>query len=197
LFSAAFIILIAFCAYFNYALAHINDTLLHEKIIDRRFAVDLACDEIDRLVMLRDDWDGFEYVTILSSVAAQIDATGGTYCQLFDGGLQSLSDRSPLFDGAPFDPWEYPALVQAVRSNECGEAAVWFDKEGTVPHTLHLYYRWIPTDETVENRLLMVVGVSKFSINAEISSGVTYGAAALIAVSAVFIVGSVVLLCTV
>jgi len=194
LFSAAFIILIAFCGYFYYALAHINGTLLHEKILDRRFTVDLACDEVDRLVAFRGDWDTFVYTEILSEVAARIDATGGTYCQLFDGNLMSLSDRTPLFDGAPFDPWEFPAFLQAVSENERGEATVWFEKEGAVPHRLHLYFRWIPTDETLQNRLLMIVGVSKFSVNTGISSGVTYGAAALIAVSAVFIVGSVVLL---
>jgi len=105
-----------------------------------------------------------------------------------------LSDRTPLFDDAPFDPWEYSALVQAVSENERGEITVWFEKEGAIPHRLHLYFRWIPTDETLQNRLLMIVGVSKYSINTGIGSGVTYGAAALIAVSAVFIVGSVVLL---
>jgi len=146
---------------------------------------------------MRGDWDAFEYAEVLSNVATQIDATGGTYCQLFDWSLMGLSDRTPLFDGAPFDPFEYPAIVQAVRENESGEASVWFEGKGIVPHRMHLYYRWVPTDGTLQNRLLMIVGVSKFSVNTGISSGVTYGAAALIAVSAVFIVGSVVLWSTV
>ena len=195
LFLIPFLLLIGFCAYFYAAMNHMEDRLLREKIADRRFAVNIICDEIDRLVETDDNWGVYDYVTILSDVVAQIDGTGGTYAELFDEGIHGVSERSPLFDGAPFDPMEYPDLARAMRENEAGEMVVEFDKPGAPKHDLSVYFRWVPTDTTLEHRLLVVVGVSKFSIDSDISVWVAYGAAVLIIVTAALMLGAVILLC--
>ena len=189
--ALAILILAAFCMYFYLSLNNMSDTLLQEKIISRRFDVDLVCDEIDKFVEIDNDWNTYDYETILSYVVTEIDGTVGTYAELFDGHLNSLSERSPLFKGAPFDPREYPELIDFVKLNESGDMTVWFDKEGITPHDLYIYFRWVPTDKNLSNRLLVMIGVSKFSVDSNISVWVTYGAASLIVVSFVFIVTTV------
>ena len=56
-----------------------NGVLLREKLIDRRFDVDLVCDEIDRLTEMDGMWRVINYQDILSSVIAHIDSVGGSY----------------------------------------------------------------------------------------------------------------------
>jgi len=89
----------------------------------------------------------------------------------------------------------YPEIVSAIMSRENGTYKLWFDKEGATPHDLYIYYRWIPTDKSLDNRLLVMIGVSKYSVNTNIGAWITYGALALIIISAIFIIGAVILLC--
>ena len=195
LLPAALFVLAAFCAYFYFALNHYDTVLLEEKIYDRKFEMNLICDEIDRFAELDNDWGVYDYEHILSYVVEQIDATSGTYAELFRHDMSGISNRTPLFYNAPFDPMKYPEIVHAITQNENGEITVWFDQESVEAHDLHLYYRWIPTDKRLNNRLLVMIGVSKYSVSAKISAWITYGAVALIVVSSLFIVTTIILLC--
>ena len=85
-------------------------------------------------------------------------------------------------------------LAAAIRSNERGEMVIRFDKEGIPPHDLYLFYRWVPTDKNYSGRLLVMTGVSKYSINTKINDWISYGAIALIIVSAIFIISTVMLI---
>ena len=194
LIAIALVILIAFCGFFYYAFAHVNDALLREKIIDRKFDVDLICDQIDHFVELDNDWEEYDYRTTLAYVVAEIDGTVGTYAELFDKDMNGVSERTPLYEGAPFDPREYPELMEAIRAKERGEMNVLFDK-GAAPHDMNIYFRWVPTDKTLTNRYLVIIGVTQVSVNTTISALLKYGAVALIVVAAIFIIGSVILLC--
>ncbi|MCL1964266.1 MAG: hypothetical protein FWF69_04305 [Firmicutes bacterium] len=195
-FLMVFLVLIAFCAYFYVARNNMDETLLKEMIADRRVAIDTICDTINRFVEADNDWATYDYVTILSGVVAELDAARGVYAELFDTDMHNLSKRWQAFvEDAAFEAEDYPALLQTMRENERGEVTIWFDKPDTPSHDIHIYYRWVPTNKALEGRLLIVLGVSKYAINHNISSWITYGAAALIAVTAVLMLGAVMLLC--
>ena len=197
LFIAVILVLVAFCGYFNYAFNCIYDTMLQEKIIDRQLDTDIVCTQIDKFIENDNDWNSYDYASILSAVAYFMDAAhrSGSYTELFDHNLNGLSKRSPLFEGAPFDPRDYPELIEAVNANESGHVTVSFDKVDVPEHDLHLYFRWIPTDNTLENRLIIITGVSKFSINTAIGDEIIYGAVVLIIITAIFNIGTVIMLC--
>jgi len=197
IFAVAILILIAFCWYFYFAFNHVENLLLHEKIIDRQFDTDLMCTQIDLFVDKSNDWGIYDYTSILSFIVSYMDAISGrsSYAELFNADFDSLSERSVFFTGAPFDLKEHPELIEEIRANETGNITVLFDKEGIPPHELYLYYRWIPTDSMVENRLLIITGVSKYSVNTDIGVEIIFGAVALIIVSAIFIISTVILLC--
>jgi len=181
------LVLIGFCCYFWFALEHVNRSLLNEKEVDRRFEVDLICGAAE----LYPAKSGGE---LLAWLASEIDGTLGTYCELFDEDFTSLSDRFPLFGGAPFDPRDYPDLVEAIWENDRGSMIVRFDGEGVTPHDLRIYYRWV-TENSESRRLLVVAGVSAFSVDTRIGDWIAWGAVALIIVAAVAIIGSVMLIC--
>ncbi|MCL1859574.1 MAG: hypothetical protein FWF92_10135 [Oscillospiraceae bacterium] len=200
LFAAALAVLAAFCGYFYFAIEHVNDMLMQEKIIDKRFDVDLICDEIDRFVELENNWEVHNYGKILSGVIMQMDSTDGIYAELFDENLESISkyeQQTSVSDDNSFNfnIESYPEFIREVKTNESGEIWVCFDKDGTDAHDFYIYYRWVPTDKNLSGRFLAVIGVSKYSVNTGISSWITYGAVSLIIISAVFIVSTVTLLC--
>ena len=141
------------------------------------------------------NWDTYDYAAVASGTVAMLDDMFGTYAELFDQNIKNLSERSQTFELVDFSATNYPELVQAMRENDRGEWTVWLDEPGAPPHNVYIYYRWVPTDASLQNRLLIALGVSKHTIDNNISAWVAYGAVALIMVSAVFIVGSVILLC--
>ena len=181
-------ILAALCVYFSQARSRMNETLLQEKVIARRDEINLVCDMVDRFVERDNDWGQYDYEKTMSDAMSQIDSTGGsgTYAELFDSDLSGVSDRSFRFEGVRFNPLDYPGVIETVLSNEHGEFEIRFDGLGAPAHTLHMYFRWVPTDKSLEGRLLVMVGVSKFSVDTTISAWITYGVIILIIVYAIF-----------
>ena len=196
LFLSAFLVLIGFCVYFSWAIPHVAEVLLEEKRISRQFDIDLICDEIDLYVEQDKNWETYRYRQILSHMVSKIDATPGTYAELFDDNFVTMSERTPLVDAAPFDPREYPQLNLAMKTQDRGEMKVWFDKKHIQPYDMHVYWRWVPTNHEHSHRLLVVIGVSKYSLDSSISGWITYGAVALIVTASMFIVGCVIFITT-
>ena len=196
LLAVALVIMLAFGVYFYVAFDHAESRLVAEKYNARIMTTNVLCVTIDAFVDAGRDWGVYDYDAILSSVAAYIDASGrdaSSYAELFDSNLKSLSERTPYYPLMPFDPHDYPELIQAVMQNEIGRATILLEHPGD-PHNIYLYYRWIPTDQSLDNRLLLIAGVTKHSVNHHISQGVKYGAAALIIVSTGLILWTVMLL---
>ena len=188
----AYGIIVAFCLFFYFAITHGYEVLIREKFIDRQFEVDLIADKIDTMVDAKDDWDTYDYVELLTSIIERIDATGGTYAEIMDAGLNTVSARHPL-RGVLFRPLEHPAVVEAISNNERGELTVRFDGPGVRPlrpHDLNLYYRWIPTDASLNHRLLVIIGVSQYSIDTTFSVWITWGAAALLLITSFYMIQS-------
>jgi len=195
-FAVALMILVLFCGYFAYSFSAVNTALMQEKLIDRTFETNLICSEIDYLISKENDWGIYDYQSFLSQMISQIDATVTSYAELFDENLNNLSVRSPLFKEKPFDPKNYPELLQAVEQNERGEIIIDIEQgNGISAYTNFVYYRWVPTDKALSNRMLVLVGVSKHSVDTEIPALIEYGAIALIIVSSIFIIGATILFC--
>jgi len=193
LLAAALLVLVLFCVYFAYAL---STAMVQEKFTDRKLEADLICDEIDDFLILDNDWGSYDYQSVLSKMVSQIDATVTSYAELFDEGLASVSVRTPLFNERPFDPKDYPGFLEAIGHNERGDIAISVGGGGGAPaYTQYMYFRWVPTDKTLSNRMLVVVGVSKYSLNNGIPPLIEYGAVALIIVSSIFIIGATILFC--
>jgi hypothetical protein len=196
LLAVALVIMLAFGVYFYFAFEHAESRLVEEKYAARIMTTNVLCVTIDAFVDAGRDWGVYDYDAILASVAAYIDASGrdaSSYAELFDSSLNSLSERTPYYSPMPFNPHDHPELIEAVLKNEIGHMTIQLEHPGD-PHNIYLYYRWIPTDPTQDNRLLLIAGITKHSVNHHISQGVKYGAAALMVITTGFIVWTTMLL---
>ena len=186
----AIAVLIGFAVWFQMILNHMHDSLLQERIASVSHDVDFVCDTLDYLVERDEGWDIEKYQEVLVFLVSKMDAAADSrlYAELFDEQLNSISTRSPLFAGSPFDPREVPDLFAVLQSEESG----YFLTEHTVQgkaHDMHIQFRWIPTGDH-HNRVLLVVGVTKYAINTEIAVWVSWSVVAIMFVTAIFIVGS-------
>ena len=183
------LILIAFTCYFYFALQHMHNVLLSEKFIDKKFEINLICDQADRLVKADKNWDTYDYKTFLSDLVTHIDSQPSIYAEMFDKDFYGVSLR--IYETEPFDPWEHDSLAEAIRIKDRGEMSVSIKGENWPQH---FYWRWVPTDKSLQNRFLVIVGASNFSVSSSIECWVIYGIVGLIVVSAIFIVGALILL---
>ena len=186
----AIAVLIVFCAYFHCAISRFEETLLQERLSGYQSEVDCICNTIDYLVDLDKNWDTHNYQKTLSYMVSNIRATGDTYAELFDDQLNRLPVGTPLLAGLSFPLEEYPEIVDSVKSADNGKTRAQCVGPAEREYDLSFYWRWVPTDRECKNRLLVVIGVSKCSVNASMRDPVTYGTAALIVVTSIFIVGS-------
>jgi hypothetical protein len=164
-----------------------NQALFYELIAEKRLALDVVDDQIDRFVQRDLDWEP-EYAFYRDSVAFSmeiLDAVDMTFAAAYDCQLNTLSDRTLSYNQAAFDPTRYPEFVDAVGENERGHLTLWFEAEGVQGRDMYLYYRWVPTDETLEGRFLTVIAISSFSVRASVSDRIGYSVIVLILVTTV------------
>ena len=195
LFQAGLLILIAFCLYFSASFRNMQEALIREKIDDRILCIDVICDEFSYLPDSLDALSPDDCRTMIARMVESLDSNSKTYVELFNGDLNSLTERYPIFPETPFVIHEFPLLVQEMLDNLRGEMTVFFDMPGVSPHDLHIFYRWVQIDKATGSRLLLVVGISKFTLENDIAAWVSYGAIALIIITALFIVASIIVLC--
>ena len=194
--TSAIIVLVAFTLYFQYTIQHFNDALLQEKIASCQNDLDCFCDTIDFLVQRDDNWDTHNYEHTLAYAASRMDDFGGVYAELFDQSFNGLSERVRFFQSNPFDPRKYPDLMERFKTEDSGSYIAAYSSDETPTHNLHVLWRWVPTNSEHDNRLLFVVGVSdyEFFSSLRFSSWIAYGSVVLILTSALFIVGSLMLI---
>ena len=180
------VIAVLACVYFQNAIISINDTLLAEKLTEKQLELDLICNQVDMLIARDDDWERYNYEAMLEDSITLLDGLPMTYAAIFSQDLENLGARSPSYQEAfePFAASEY--LVEAVLSNEQGHAVIPFTPAESVERDMHLYYRWVPTDQSLNNRYLVMVAISRFSITNQVAEWVTKGAIVLISTVTVF-----------
>jgi hypothetical protein len=182
------LLLIGFCNYFYFALLHVQNLVLKEKIYDKQFEIDLLCDQIDYVVKDTNSWLTYDYQPVLKNLVAHIDADYGLYAELLDKNLKGLSKRT-IQSEVYFDITEHKDVLDIVKNNQSGtiDLTLAFPKAKIKPYPFHIYYRWIPSDTSYETRYCIVIGVSKYSVITYSSEWLVYGVIALICLLAIII----------
>ena len=166
----------------------IDRMLLAEKLIEKQLEIDLIVEQTDSAIKKDNDWESAykHYVDSVMIGMELIDRVHMTYAAVFDENLQNLSARSPSYDGHPFKPDIFPEFIEAVKSNESGKLVLPFTPAGSKERDMYLHFRWLPSDSALPHRLLVVVAISKYTINTRISMWVQIAASFL--VIAIFII---------
>jgi hypothetical protein len=168
-------VVLFYCVFSVIALNGVYHGFLDEKYQDRKLSIDLICDGIEMNGLP----DGYE--RILAALSARLDATGGTYCEAYDRGLNGLSERTPLFDGHPYRPVEDTELLAKIRAYDRAEAVSAHVVEGVTNHAMRVYFRWV-------GDVVIVLGVSEFTLETNVTGLIQTGVTAfVIAAAAAFV----------
>jgi len=187
------VILAGFAVYFQSAKDHVFKALLHEKVIAVEHDVNYICDTLNFLVA-ENGWEVEKYKDALMFLTEQLDATPNIYAELCDDQFNTLSHRIiPVDDSWAFNPRWYPDFVSAVQSADSGQYTISHPQKDAPPLIVYLHWRWIPTG-SYENKVLLSVGVTQYSVDTKLADWLTYGILALFFTATVFIVGSIMLL---
>ena len=191
----AILILAGFAFYFHAACDHVYYTLLKERRAAAELNVDYFCDMVDYLVERDGGWDMERYRDTLVAFTECVDATSNVYAELMDESYMTLSERIlPEEDSWWFEPREFPDLMKQLKTENAGTCDIVCPCGSSESVTVYLHWRWVPTDIAHENRVLLMVGVTQYSVNASLASWVYGGVIALLFTAAVFIIGSIILL---
>jgi len=93
-----------------------------------------------------------------------------TFAQVYDGRLNPLNDLNPgIGGGKKHDPLDYPEFVGAVTREEYGDLVYWYETPQAGGRDVYMTFRWTPEDPNhPEERFLVAVGISKYSLTARI-----------------------------
>jgi len=191
----ALIILIGFAVYFQVARTHLSDALLHEKVVAVKNDVNYIGTILDYLVKRDGNWSKEKYQDVLAFTTQQLDATPNIYAELLDEQFNTLSERIiPADDRWRFDLKNYPDLIKLLQKENSGEYHVGVrGSDGTVLG-VQLCWRWMPADIRHEDRVLLIAGISHYSVSTQLAKGLNYGIIVLFSLSAVFVACSLVML---
>ena len=151
-----------------------SESILQEKFIDKRFDIDIICDQTDAFIRIDADWGEYDYQTILTHSIKLIDEQPYTYAGIFDSDLTDISIRHPSYSTS-FEPLLDPGFLDATKSNQSGDYVMSFTPEGEPPRDMYLYYRWVPTDTSLDGRFLLVIAISSFSVANKLTSWIPWG----------------------
>ena len=195
LFLLPILLMIAFSVFFSILMDEIGNAILHEKMVEKRLNIDLIDSQIDRFIELDEDWDTYDYVSILAYDMQKLDEMPLTFAALYDFELNNISARSPSYESKPFDPMSYEEFVIAVNNNERGDLIVPFAPPDSEERDMLIYFRWVPTDTTLEKRLLTVVAISRYSVDTPLANWIVYGTVTLILITTLLNLALVAVLC--
>ena len=157
---------------FNFISDGIDDMLLREKLIEKQLEINLIAEQTDLFVDKDEDWDSAyeHYVDSIITTVELLDRVSMTYAAVFDENLENLSARSPSYEGSPFEPNLSAEYVQAVGEKESGNVVIPFTPPGSEERDMHLYFRWLPSDTALPHRILVVIAISKFTVDMGLAS---------------------------
>ena len=179
------LVLISLIIFLNFVRIEINNTLLSEKVIEKQFQISLIANQADSFLTTTDGETEFDsnYINSILSSIEMLDQSYMTYAALFDYNLENLSERSPSYEGSPFEPATFDSFRNAVRENVSGELVLPFTPPGAKERDMFLYYHWMPSEVDAEDQLLAVVAISSYSVNSSISNGILIVGALLILIT--------------
>jgi len=145
---------------------------------------------MDYVVDTSGGWDRQRYQGLLTFFVERSDDSR-LYSALFDEDLKRLSERTPKFPECPLDPMDYAELVEKVRTQDTGDHVVHYDPHVVDAFDVYFHWRWIPTGDH-DDRVLLVVGISKHTVDTALDIWFVYGILALLTVSALYILTSMI-----
>ncbi|MDR1263745.1 MAG: hypothetical protein LBK46_09705 [Oscillospiraceae bacterium] len=189
----ALMIVLAFLFMFN--LQEYHQVIYAEKLIEKRLNLDMIANEVDRLIADGRSWqDHYEFFLETARINMEmLDATYMTYAAVLDADFVNVTYRT-LSESIAFEPADYPEFVEAARNNESGSISLWFESADVAGREMNVYYRWIPSDNTLPDRFLIVDAISAYSVQTRKSMLISYLIAALILVVTVLNCSFVVML---
>jgi len=174
-------ILIALLAtvYFYNLTNEINRTLLEEKFLEKQLELNLIDDLINHLIIRDKDWDTYDYQALLSDCVEFLDSQPFTFAALYSEALVNLSQRTPSYSEL-FNPFADVEFQNAVLTNEQGDYSLSYTPPEAASREMKIYYRWTPSDISLEERFLTIVAISEYSVTHHAANWVGWGAIALI-----------------
>jgi len=170
LLPVAFLVLNAL--FFSHATQEIEKTLLKGKYLDAINFVDMLAAAVE--ATSDRDWrdheknirDSVEFVDRLHQVYA------GAYKRI-DDELVLFTER--YYETSVFEPLDYAPLMDAINSEDYGRIVIGYTPEEQGYRELHIYFRWMPLYSPTGERYLVVVGVSRLSVEPIIARWVSIG----------------------
>jgi len=174
---------LAYLFFFQNVFQEIENLKLQEKIYDIERDVNIIANGIkfDAENMRHDDWEANrEFLDAKVALGiSEIDKEYAILARLYKGDdLIKISTATHTFD-EPFDPLSYPDLVDEIKAhrNTRGSfpySVTWYGA-GDGGHDLHLRYRWVPIVDHVDDPYLIIIGVSRYSIQSSIQTWLVVG----------------------
>ena len=164
----------------------IGKSYLQEEVYVKNLVLDMMCDIAE---------SGGTKDALIASVS-EIDTLKqrGVYCAAYildansENHFRIISERTPLF--GPYDPLDNIDLNRDIRLQNRGKTVIVRAKTMEAPaHDLYIYFRWVFQD--TDEPIVIVLGMSKFSIETDHEQGLMIGAWLIVIVSLVTIAFSI------
>jgi hypothetical protein len=138
---------------------------------------------VDRFVEANADWGQYDYTSVLTQVFTGIDEMSAIRVTLLNHDLTPITGRFIDDLGTPYDLLGCEDFVKAVsESEDRGQLTVTVNDGVTKPYELLIYFKKIPTGD-YENKLIAVYGVSKYSVEDNFASWLTWGVVGLVSMT--------------
>ncbi len=178
-------LLSCFCFHFQYVVSLLGISLLNQRTEGHNFYINTICETIESLPE-----EKRPHLETVIQLISKIDTQPGIYCELFDNDLNSLSIRTLTWKDSPFSVTDFNDLLELVASESNGYTQYHFDPIGKRPEQdMNVHWRHID-----ELSVIVVVGISKHSIDNQYINNIILTTAALILVSSIIIIFSITVL---
>ena len=127
--------------------------------IEKIRAFEMVLDEIDAYVYTDSDWGEYDYASHLSPSVYEFDNRQGVFAALYNDDLQLLSRRAVMPGETPFNPFDDPKFMVAIADVDRGEMIAPYPAGLPKDRWGRVYYRWVPTGDQYDDKLLAVVGM--------------------------------------
>jgi hypothetical protein len=153
----------------------IEALLLQEKAHERRQSTELIHAMMETFVEKGISADARE--SILVAAVAYMEANfDSTFAQVYDEQLNPLNVlHLGVGGGEKHDPLDYPEFIEAVLAalnsdsdEKAGDLVYWYETPQAGGRDIYMTFRWMPTDYENSERLLVAIGISRFSLTAHI-----------------------------
>jgi len=161
------VLFISVLIFYNFYALHLRDAFIVEKASSRALTIDMLCDLAEA---------GGEHQKLIDAMS-KIDGSGtrGSYAVAFDKDLEELSERTYFFPNTQFNPLNDKDFLWNVEHQRRGRAVVIFGKSAeAAAHPVNMYFRWAFYD--TDDPILVVVGISKYSLETDVDGWLWTGA---------------------